>query len=136
MILLDTATLTLLWNGHPRVTARAEQTEDDFATTVITWIEVLQGRFASIFKAADADQLLLAQRWLDESERYLSTYEIVPVDDAAAAQFDKLRQNKKLKKIRRGDLLIACIALAHRATLATRNVRDFRLVPGLKVENW
>jgi tRNA(fMet)-specific endonuclease VapC len=41
-----------------------------------------------------------------------------------------------LRKIGRADLLIACIALANGATFATRNVRDFKLVPGLRVENW
>ena len=41
-----------------------------------------------------------------------------------------------LKKIGRGDLLIAAVAQARRAKLATRNVRDFQLVPGLRVENW
>jgi tRNA(fMet)-specific endonuclease VapC len=54
----------------------------------------------------------------------------------ARLEFDRLRQNKRLKKIGRGDLLIASIALAHRATLVTRNVRDFRQIPGLQVENW
>ncbi|MEO5802504.1 MAG: type II toxin-antitoxin system VapC family toxin, partial [Verrucomicrobiota bacterium] len=34
------------------------------------------------------------------------------------------------------DLKIACIALAHDATLLTRNVNDFSQVPGLRVENW
>jgi tRNA(fMet)-specific endonuclease VapC len=48
---------------------------------------------------------------------------------------DKLRQHKELKKIGRGDLLIASIALAHQATLVTRNVQDFRQIPGLRVEN-
>jgi tRNA(fMet)-specific endonuclease VapC len=41
-----------------------------------------------------------------------------------------------LKKIGRGDLLIASIALAQKARLATRNLRDFKQVPGLTAENW
>jgi tRNA(fMet)-specific endonuclease VapC len=61
---------------------------------------------------------------------------ILPVDAASAVEFDRLRQNKKLKKIGRGDLLIASICLANRATLVTRNLKDFQKVPGLQVENW
>ena len=34
------------------------------------------------------------------------------------------------------DLKIACICLAHDATLLTRNLADFQPVPGLRVENW
>ena len=60
---------------------------------------------------------------------------VVPIDAAAAVEFDKRRQNKKLKKIGRADLLIARTALACRATLVTRNVKHFRQVPGLHVEN-
>jgi tRNA(fMet)-specific endonuclease VapC len=47
-----------------------------------------------------------------------------------------LRRNKKLKKIGRTDLLIASIALARGATLITRNVRHFQLIPGIRIENW
>ena len=59
-----------------------------------------------------------------------------PVDAAAATPFDRLRQDRKVKKIGRADVLIAAIVLAHRATLVTRNLKDFRQVPGLPVENW
>jgi tRNA(fMet)-specific endonuclease VapC len=41
-----------------------------------------------------------------------------------------------LKKIGRADLLIASIARANKAILVTRNLKDFRQVPGLQVENW
>ena len=57
-------------------------------------------------------------------------------DSGAAVEFNRLRQNKKLKKIGRADLLIAAIALGRRATLVSRNLRDFQQVPGLRVENW
>ena len=61
---------------------------------------------------------------------------MLAIDAASADEFDRLRANKKLKKIGRADLLIAAITLANRATLVTRNLKDFRQVPGLKVENW
>jgi predicted nucleic acid-binding protein len=55
---------------------------------------------------------------------------------AAAAAFDRLRQNKGLKKIGCGDLFIASIALAHRASPGHPQPAGFHLVPALKVENW
>jgi tRNA(fMet)-specific endonuclease VapC len=66
----------------------------------------------------------------------LKRFTILAIVPAAAAEFDVLRQNKKLKKIGRGDLLIAALTLANRATLVTRNRKDFGQVPGLKVEDW
>ncbi|MGH9677814.1 MAG: type II toxin-antitoxin system VapC family toxin, partial [Candidatus Acidiferrum sp.] len=46
------------------------------------------------------------------------------------------RQDRKFRKIGRADLLIAAITLANRATLVTRNLRHFRVIGGLRVENW
>ncbi len=34
------------------------------------------------------------------------------------------------------DLKIACVAMAHDATLLTRNVRDFAEASSLRFENW
>jgi tRNA(fMet)-specific endonuclease VapC len=136
MVLLDTDTLTLLLQGHSRVLNRMHSAETDVSTTVITWMEVLQGRFQAIFTAANADQLERASQRLHESVSQLSTLPIVQIDRAVSKQFAKLLANKKLKRIGRGDVLIASIALALNARLITRNVRDFSLVPGLLWENW
>jgi len=99
-------------------------------------MEILQGRFDAVFKAANASQLQWAHRRLIDSERQLRTLPIIPVDESIAHQFEDLLRNKKLKKIGRGDLLIASFALAKRATLAIRNLRDFRQIPDLKAMNW
>jgi tRNA(fMet)-specific endonuclease VapC len=135
--LLDTDTLDHFQRSNANVLRRASAVGlQDVALTVITRIEVLRARFEYLRKAATAAQLKMAQYWLDESDRLLAAWRIVPMDDAACQQFDRLRVEKGLRKIGRADLLIACIALANRATLVTRNVRDFALVPGLHVENW
>ncbi len=63
---LDAARVLLL-QGHPRVLMRMHSAETDVATTIITWMEVMQGRFQAIFTAADADQLERASRRLEES---------------------------------------------------------------------
>ncbi len=136
MILLDTDTFTLLTSAHPRVAARFAAASDPVTVTVVTRIEALQGRFAFVFRAADGPELLRAQQWLQRTDADLAPFTPVLFDAAAAAEFERLQQNKKIKKIGRGDLLIAAIALANRATLVTRNLKDFRKVPGLQIENW
>ena len=135
MFILDTDSLTLLLLGHKRVTEKRARVTAEVALAVVTRIEVLQARFASVLKAENGEQLLRAQHRLMETERDLRRYLILTVDAAACSEFDRLRQNKKLK-IGRADLLIAAMALANQATLVTRNQKDFRKVPGLQIENW
>jgi tRNA(fMet)-specific endonuclease VapC len=103
---------------------------------VVTRIEQLRGRFDAVFKAESGEKLLRAQLRLIETENDLGRLPILPINAAAAAEFDRLRENRKLRRIGRGDLLIAAIVLANRATLVSRNLKDFRQVPGLQVENW
>jgi tRNA(fMet)-specific endonuclease VapC len=117
MFVLDTDMVSLLLRGHTRVTERVAQATEEVALTLISRIEILQGRFASVLKAENSDRLLQAQQRLDESEKDLKRFSIFAIDAASAAEFDRLRQNKKLKKIGRGDLLIAALTLANRATL-------------------
>lgn len=137
MYLLDTDTLSLFHFGHPGVTERFRQAgEDNVATTVVSEIEVLRGRHDLLLKASDSDQLQRAQQLLQGSKELLAQIVVIPVDAAVAAEFFKLLQHKKLKKLGRADLLIAAIALARRDVLVTRNLKHFQQVPGLQIENW
>jgi tRNA(fMet)-specific endonuclease VapC len=138
MYVLDTDMLTHLFAGHPRVLARqAVVPSSEIAITVATWIEALQGRFGFLLKAASGEELLRAQAWLDQTVRSLARLEtVMPIEPGVAAEFDRLRARKKLARIGRADLLVASICLAKRATLVTRNLRHFRQVVGLRVENW
>jgi tRNA(fMet)-specific endonuclease VapC len=135
--LLDTDTLTYAHLGHRKVASRIEQVgEQNVGTTIVTAIEIIRGRHDYILKAAGGAQLLRAQQLLDASEEMLMDIQIVRVDARAAEEFDRLRPIKRLRKTGRADLLIGCIALAQGATLVTRNYDHFRLIPGLKIENW
>ena len=137
MIVLDTDTLTFFLRNHSGVVERMKEATDEIAITIISRIETLQGRFATLLKAADGAELQRGQQRLEEAERALARIpNVLPIDARVAAEFDRLRQNKKLKKIGRADLLIAAITLANGATLVSRNLKDFRQVPGLQVENW
>lgn len=138
MYILDTDTLSLLFAGHPRVLSRQNTiNSSEIAITIITRVEMLQGRFDFLLKAASGAELLRAQHWLDDTARSLSqVHMVIAIEINAANEFDRLRANKKLRKIGRGDLLIAAITLAERATLVTRNAKHFNQVPGLKIEDW
>jgi tRNA(fMet)-specific endonuclease VapC len=65
-------------------------------------------------------------------------FEVLPVDTAAAATYATIRA--KLQKtgnlIGPNDLWIAAHALSKQMTLVTNNTREFKRVPGLKLENW
>jgi tRNA(fMet)-specific endonuclease VapC len=137
MHVLDTDTLTHLYAGHPRVVEHLQTLDDPVVgTTIITRIEVLRGRFDFVLKAETGAELLRAQQLLVRSEELLSQLLVVPIDESAAIQFERLRATKGLKKIGRADLLVASIALSQHATLVTRNLRHFRQVPGLSLANW
>lgn len=136
--LLDTDVFTLAHQAKYGLRARidVERASNTVVISIITRIEVLRGRFDAILKAADAPNLLRLQARLAESEAFLGAFETIPFDAPATDQFTRLLVDKKFKKIGRADLLIACIALAHDATLVTRNRKDFQNIPNLRIENW
>jgi len=137
MYLLDTDTLVHLFARHPLVVRHLAANGRMFAvSTVISKVELLRGRHEFLLKAKDGQDLLRAQQLLDETEQSLEQVLILDVDAKSAEWFDRLRGQRALRKVGRADLLIAGIVLAHDATLVSRNLRDFRRVPGLKVVNW
>lgn len=137
MRLLDTDTLTYVHAGHERTIQRMRQCDDvEIGITIVTKAEILRARCDFLLKAADAGQLLQAQYWLERSEDLLQQLSVVSFDDRAAIEFERLREMKSLRKIGHVDLLIASIALSHRAILVTRNLQHFRQVPNLGLENW
>lgn len=68
----------------------------------------------------------------------LSKIGVVPFDEQAAERYGELRSilEKKGTPIGPLDTLIAAHALSLGWALATHNVREFRRVPGLRVEDW
>ncbi|HTU93917.1 MAG TPA: hypothetical protein VMF69_27800 [Gemmataceae bacterium] len=101
MFVLDTDILTLLFAGHSGVLDRRNQVSSaDVATTIVSRMQSLLGRFQFLLKAASGAELLRAQRLLDGTMLALAQIETTfGVDDVAAAEFDRLWQHKKLKKI-------------------------------------
>lgn len=59
---------------------------------------------------------------------------VLPFDPASSAIFERLRGAHR--KTGRMDLKIASICIVNDLLLLTRNLPDFRDLPGLRFENW
>jgi len=137
MHLLDTNVLTALYLGNPKIiTALSQLDGSQVSITIITKVELLRGRIEYLLKAERGESVLRAQALLFETERRLNQIDIIPFNADAIAQFEILVPNPSLRKSGRADLLIASIALANRATLVTRNLKDFQRIPNLRLINW
>ena len=139
MVVLDTDHISLLDHGNSDAARRLQARLDELAAgeavaTIISFEEQTRGWTAYLAKARSLAQQVEAYGRL---KGHLQSYCSIPViefDAKAATEFPRLKHSS----IRLGtmDLKIAAIALARGATLLTRNMTDFRKVPGLVLEDW
>ena len=108
--------------------------DQGFATTAVNVEEQMRGWLAFIARFRDVRKQIPAYERLVRMLEFFRDYEIVGFDAPAAEQFEHLRAQRV--RIGSQDLKIASIALVHDALLLSANLRDFRLVPGLRVEGW
>jgi tRNA(fMet)-specific endonuclease VapC len=139
VVILDTDALTILFRAAdpllPRLESRLlREPRPRRVTTVVCVQEVFRGWLSHINAARTPDQLLFGYDRLRVAVEGCSQMELLPYDAAAHRQFDALR--KTCRRLGTMDLRIACVCLVHNATLLTRNLRDFRQVPGLTAEDW
>ena len=107
---------------------------EEALVTIITYEEQMRGWLAYIAQAKTQQQQIEVYQRLRQLVNRFSRMTLLDYDADAAAQFEVLRQARV--RIGSMDLKIAAICLANKATLLTRNFRDFRQVPGLKFEDW
>jgi len=137
MYLFDTDTLSHLHAGNVNIINRLENLQgNEIAITVITKGEILRGRIDYLLKAFSGVDLLKAQELFSRSEILLDQLPIISIDKNVASELERLQSVSKFRKIGRADLLIASITLSKGATLVTRNLRHFRQIPNLLLENW
>jgi tRNA(fMet)-specific endonuclease VapC len=139
VIVLDTDHLTVI--SYPadsryrmlRARLPADGSEQ-VVTSVISLEEQMRGWLAVISKRRNArDQIGFYRRLIDLVE-FFSGWEILAWDSRSVDHFERLRRERV--RIGTQDLKIASIALARGALLLSANLRDFKQVPGLRVENW
>ena len=68
----------------------------------------------------------------------LETFEVAALPAAAAEPYGRVRAALRTRgtPIGQNDLWLAAQALAADLVLVTNNEREFRRVPGLKIQNW
>jgi tRNA(fMet)-specific endonuclease VapC len=139
VVVLDTDVLTLIQHGHgeeySRLVARlSELPSQPVCVTIVSFEEQMRGWLAWIAKAKAPERQIVAYRRLRMLLEDFQTRPVLDFDDPAVAEHRQLSK----KKIRIGamDLKIAAIALANDAVLVSRNLSDFRKIPGLQVEDW
>jgi tRNA(fMet)-specific endonuclease VapC len=137
VLVLDTDHLTAYGyrsEASQRLTTRLRATEHEVATTAVSCEEQMKGVLAAINRQRDPLRQIVAYEEFVNRLEFLAGFTVLPWDEDSAKIFLRLRR----LRVRCGtmDLKIAAIALAHEATLLTRNTVDLAHVPGLRQENW
>jgi tRNA(fMet)-specific endonuclease VapC len=129
IVVLDTSVCVELLRGNPRaIAALTARSPDDVALASMTCAELRYG----------ALRAQLRQRAHARLDAFLSAFEILPFDEPSAIHHAAAREalTSTGRTIGERDLVIAATALAHGASVATGNLREFTRVPGLEIENW
>lgn len=127
--LLDTDICIYWLKGRPEVKERLQVVGlDRVAISVITVAELYFGAYNS----ARVDENLT------RACTFAKQITVLPLDDAVLAAFGRLkaelrRQGQPLPDF---DLLIAATALAQERILVTNNVRHYKRIPDVQLENW
>lgn len=134
--LLDTDTLSLLEQGHTEVLKQVNRHRvADIMTPAISVQEQMQGFLAALKRARTAQQLARAYDMLvAQLLPVWGRFSVASFSEPAILRFEQLR----LLRLNVGlmDLRIAATALENGLTVVTRNLRDFRRVPGLLTVDW
>ena len=128
-LLLDTDTCIAILNRDERIRPHLEKhTPSQLRMSAITLAELRFG----VEKSRNGHRAASNLRVL------LTKIAAVPFDEAATLRYGALRAllEKRGDPIGPLDTLIAAHALSAGRTLVSHNTREFRRVPGLRVEDW
>jgi len=127
--MLDTNILIYTIKNRPKKVREAFKKYSELLTmSTITLGELIYG----------AEKSAQSVRNLADIEALAARLEVVPFDSEAAIHFGQVRAElaKSGKIIGPYDLMIAGHARSRGLILVTNNMREFKRVPGLRVENW
>jgi tRNA(fMet)-specific endonuclease VapC len=112
----------------------AAAVNDDFFVSIPTFHEQCLGAHTYLSRAKNSDDLIRGYEYFQKIVSSYTRFPVAEFDSDTAIVYDRL----KLANYRTGkmDLRIAAVALSIGATLLTRNLSDFAMIPGLTCENW
>ena len=138
MIVLDTDHLSEFQKG---ISSAAKQLKDRLhhsgqpvSITIVSAEELMRGWLAAIHREHNPHRQIRSYQRLGQLFKFFAAWTILPWDEAATGIFEHLKRQRL--RIGTMDLKIASIALCKNAMLLSSNLRDFRTVPGLHVEDW
>jgi tRNA(fMet)-specific endonuclease VapC len=139
VVILDTDLLSLMeWTDSPSARRLVERLSavpgEDIATTVITVEEQMRGWMTRLAKAKKLLEQIEVYRRLRKRVELYGSIKVLDFDEPAAVEFQRLK--KEYRRLATTDLKIAAITLSLKATLLSRNLRDYQQVSGLQVEDW
>jgi tRNA(fMet)-specific endonuclease VapC len=133
--ILDTDHISLWQTDHPIIRQKLGQIDPtDFAVTIVSFEEQMRGRLNEIQRAGSDAALVAGYRHLQMTEQFFGSLNVLAYSSEAQSLFQQLR--KQRVRIGTRDLRIASIGLSVNGTIVTRNQRDFRQVPGLRLADW
>jgi tRNA(fMet)-specific endonuclease VapC len=85
-----------------------------------------------------AEKSLNTDKNLEAVEEFVSHLEVLPYDAKASQHYGQIKAalEKKGQIIGENDIHIAAHAISHGLILVSNNVREFKRVPNLALENW
>lgn len=129
MYLLDTNAFSAIIQGHPQaLAAYAKLNPESVKMSVISLGEIAFGLSRQNLGANKHARI----------RALLEDVEALPLASAAAGIYGTIKADlqQRGEPIGGNDFWIAAHALALGATLVTANLREFKRVPGLKLDNW
>ena len=139
MVILDTDHLTVIQRrSQPIFSSLASRLrsvpQNEICTMIINVEEQMRGWLAVIGRAKNVGHEVATYQHLHALFSFFASTPVLDFDERAAQRFLELRRSR----VRLGsmDLKIAAIAISRGGTLLSRNLTDFRRVPGLSVEDW
>ncbi len=112
----------------------SQYAQSDFFVTIVSFHEQVVGWNAYLARARDSSATVRGYSKLEGILGDFARSQVLPYTSAAADMFEELR--KQRVRVGTMDLRIAATVLANSMTVLTRNLADFRRVPGLAVEDW